>query len=71
MLDRLGDVEAPALVTVGDQFGDFAIGMARKTAAALPNAELQVLEGGADPSNLTVPTQFDRAVLAFLQDGCS
>jgi 3-oxoadipate enol-lactonase len=66
LLDCLEDVEVPALVTVGDQFGDFAIGMARKTAAALPNAEFEVLEGGADPSNLTVPAQFDRAVLAFL-----
>ena len=66
LLDRLEAVEAPALVLVGDQFGAFALGMARKTAAALPNAEFRVLEGGADPSNLTVPAQFDRAVLAFL-----
>lgn len=68
MLDRLADVEAPALVMVGDQFGDFAIGMARKTAAALRNAELKVLDGGADPSNLTVPAQFNQAVLAFLKE---
>jgi 3-oxoadipate enol-lactonase len=68
MLDRLEDVEAPALVAVGDQFGDFAIGMARKTAAALPNAELKVLDGGADPSNLTVPARFNQAVLAFLKE---
>ena len=66
--DRLDAVAAPALVLVGDEFGRFARRMARKTADALPNAELKILEGGADPSNLTVPEAFDRAVLTFLQD---
>jgi pimeloyl-ACP methyl ester carboxylesterase len=69
LLDRLETVEAPALVLVGDEFGRFALKMARKTADALPNADLKVLEGGADPSNLTVPEAFDRAVLAFLHNG--
>jgi pimeloyl-ACP methyl ester carboxylesterase len=69
ILDRLEDVEAPALVLVGDEFGRFALKMARKTADALPNARLEVLEGGADPSNLTVPARFNQAVLAFLAEG--
>jgi 3-oxoadipate enol-lactonase len=68
IIDRLPAVDSPALVVVGDQFGAFAINMARKTADALPNAAFQVLEGGADPSNLTVPDEFDRAILDFLMD---
>jgi pimeloyl-ACP methyl ester carboxylesterase len=59
-------VQAPALVLVGDQFGDFAIQMARKTADALPQATFHVLPGGCDPSNLVVPDLFDQAVLGFL-----
>jgi hypothetical protein len=55
-----------ALVLVGDQFGAFAIQMARKIADALPGATFRVLPGGCDPSNLVVPDQFDQAVLHFL-----
>lgn len=63
---RLGGVQTPALVLVGDQFGAFAIQMARKIADALPEATFRVLPGGCDPSNLVVPDQFDQAVLRFL-----
>jgi pimeloyl-ACP methyl ester carboxylesterase len=66
---RLRQVESPALVLVGDQFGAFAIQMARKIADALPHAEFFILPDGCDPSNLVVPAQFDRAVLDFLFAG--
>lgn len=65
--DRLSEVEAPALVLVGDGFGDAAIGWARKTADLLRNSRLEVLEGGKDPSNLIAPKAFDKKVLSFLK----
>ncbi len=65
--DRLSEVEAPALVLVGNGFGDAAIGWARKTADLLRNSRLEVLEGGKDPSNLVVPEAFDQKVLSFLK----
>ena len=66
IIECLQTIHRPTLVLVGDQFGAFAINMARKTAKAIPNAKFKVLEGGADPSNLTVPEKFDRAVLGFV-----
>ena len=65
--DRLSQVEAPALVLVGDGFEDAAIGWARKTADLLHNSRLEVIEGGKDPSNLVVPEAFDQKTLNFLE----
>jgi pimeloyl-ACP methyl ester carboxylesterase len=65
--DRLSEVEAPALVLVGDGFGDAAIGWARKTVDLLSNARLEILESGKDPSNLVVPETFDQKTLNFLE----
>lgn len=67
ILDRLGELQAPTLVLVGDGFGKTAIAMARRTADAIPGAAFKVLEGGGDPSNLLVPDAFDREVLGFLE----
>lgn len=64
--ERLGSVQSPALVLVGNEFGYFVVQMAYKIADALPNARFVILPSGCDPSNLAVPAQFDREVLRFL-----
>ncbi|MFZ6026184.1 MAG: alpha/beta fold hydrolase [Chloroflexota bacterium] len=66
ILAELPKMNLPTLVLVGDAFGKLAVDMARTTAEKIPGAQFQVLPGGGDPSNLLVPSEFDRAVLAFL-----
>jgi 3-oxoadipate enol-lactonase len=68
ILSELPDMNLPTLVLVGDAFGRLAIHMARTTAQHIPGAQLQVLKGGGDPSNLLVPQTFDTAVISFLEN---
>ena len=65
--DRLGEIEAPALVLHGDE--DAAIPMERgeALAAGLPGARgLVVVPGGSHASNLTNPEAVNRAIEEFL-----
>jgi pimeloyl-ACP methyl ester carboxylesterase len=64
--DRLSVVQVPTLVLVGEGFGKLAVNMARKTAEFIPHAQLQILPGGGDPSNLTALEAFKQAVLGFI-----
>jgi hypothetical protein len=48
-------------------FGDRFIEMNNKIAQALREPRFVVLERSMDPSNLVNPTDFDREVLAFLE----
>lgn len=66
LTQQLKQIEAPVLVLVGDGFGKFAIKMAKKTVSAISHANLKVLNGGSDPSNLVVPQKFDTEVVNFL-----
>lgn len=66
-LDELASVDAPALVLVGENNGEWFVNLARETAAGIDGAEFQVLPEGSDPSNLTVPAAFDESVLSFLE----
>lgn len=66
VIDSLASMRLPTLVLVGDSFGRLAVDMARTTAENIPEARLQVLAGGGDPSNLLVPAAFDEAVLGFI-----
>jgi 3-oxoadipate enol-lactonase len=68
IIERLPEILQPALVLVGDKFGKMAIEMARKTADGIPGATFQILAGGGDPSNMLIPEEFNRQVLAFLGD---
>lgn len=67
IFDRLHEVRGPALVLVGDGFGQTAINMAQKTADAIPGSTFTVLEEGGDPSNMLVPETFDREALGFFK----
>jgi 3-oxoadipate enol-lactonase len=69
ILARLPEILAPTLVLVGDRFGETAIQMAQRTAQGVARSQFTILPGGGDPSNLLVPTAFDRAVQTFLRRG--
>ena len=68
VLEDLSTVDIPALVLVGDQFGEWFIEINRKVAEALPKSTFVILEKAMDPSNLVNPTDFNREVLTFLQE---
>ena len=70
-IDAIGKIDGrriPALVMVGDQFGNSFIEANRKIAAGITGAKFVVLKDAMDPSNLVNPAAFNREVLAFLQD---
>jgi 3-oxoadipate enol-lactonase len=67
IVERLTEIQAPALVLVGERFGNMAVEMARKTADGIQGAAFEVMERGGDPSNMLVPGEFNRLVLAFLE----
>lgn len=64
-LDR---IDAPTLVLVGRENGEWFVQLARETAAGIDGATFEILADGSDPSNLTVTAAFDDAVLTFLDN---
>ena len=66
-LDRLGDIEAPTLVTVGSF--DVAVPpmYGRDVADAIPNAEYVEFEGGGHLHNIEQPEEFNRVTMEFLR----
>ncbi len=67
VLDRLGAVEAPTLVLVGDQDILTPPWAARKLADAIPGAKLQILEGGGHGFFWEIPEKTNRAIIDFLK----
>ncbi|MEL7521925.1 MAG: alpha/beta hydrolase, partial [Cyanobacteria bacterium J06553_1] len=66
ILKQLQDVTIPALVIVGEDFGEAFIEINRKIATALPNSQFVILKRAMDPSNLVNPVEFNQHVLDFL-----
>ena len=67
VLDRLGAVKVPTLVLVGDQDILTPPWASRELAAAIPGAELQVVEEGGHGFFLEIPDRVNRAVIDFLR----
>jgi pimeloyl-ACP methyl ester carboxylesterase len=66
--DRLGEIEAPALVVHGSADAAIAVDRAARMADGLPNAQIAVVDGGTHAANLTHPAEVNGAIKAFLAD---
>ena len=65
--DRLGEIEAPALVVHGTADAAIPVDHAERLVAGLPNAEpLVLIEGGTHSANLTHPAEVTTAIQRFL-----
>jgi len=65
-MQRLDEVEMPALVIVGTEDAEVVIAGCRATASGIAGAELVELSGTAHLPNLEVTDQFDAALASFL-----
>jgi pimeloyl-ACP methyl ester carboxylesterase len=66
VLQRLGDVRAPALVLVGEK--DHLLGPSRVIHQRMPGSRFVLLRNCGHGSNIWRPEAFERAVLDFLSD---
>ena len=64
--DRLGDVEAPTLLVVGEEDAKFRY-LATEMASAMPGARVEVVAGSGHAPHLEQPHEFQRIVLDFLR----
>jgi pimeloyl-ACP methyl ester carboxylesterase len=64
--DRLGELDLPTLVIVGDTEVQGIVDSCRKLADEIPGARLELLERADHLPNLRRPDEFDRLVLGFL-----
>jgi 3-oxoadipate enol-lactonase len=66
LLDRLREIDCPALVMVGDQDHGTPPEMARQIHANLQGSDLLIIESAAHLSNIEQPEVFNKALLGFL-----
>ena len=66
--ERLGEIEAPALVLWGSEDIEIPRVYSERLVAALPNALLSVIEGSGHKSCADRPDAFNKAVLTFLAE---
>ena len=66
VLDRLKEIDCPALVIVGDQDHGTPPEMARAIHENLRGSELQIIASAAHLSNVEQPEVFNNAMVAFL-----
>ena len=70
VLDRLGDIEAPTLVIVGEQDLLTPPWVAREVAGGIPGAQFEIVTGAGSSHVLPLerPDDFNQLVLTFLAD---
>ena len=66
MIDRLGEIDVPALVIVGEK-DDAYLRAAEVLEARLPRAERRTIAGAGHIVNLDAPEAFEAEVVAFLK----
>jgi pimeloyl-ACP methyl ester carboxylesterase len=64
--ERLGEVQAPTLVLVGEEDVEDMHALAERLATEIPRARLATIPGAAHLPNLEQPAAFDKLVLDFL-----
>lgn len=70
-IDAIGKIDGhriSTMVLVGDQFGKSFVDINRKIANGIKNSRFIILENSMDPSNLTNPAGFNKAVLQFIKN---
>jgi pimeloyl-ACP methyl ester carboxylesterase len=66
-VQRLGQVQAPALIVAGELDNPEILRAAGLMAGVIPDAQKEILPGCAHLPNMEKPVEFNRAVLDFLQ----
>lgn len=67
-IDRLGEIETPTLIMVGDLDLPEKVDMAETLAAKIPNAQKAIISGVAHMLNMEKPAEFNGFVLDFLRE---
>jgi 3-oxoadipate enol-lactonase len=66
--DRLGEIEAPTLVLVGEEDVPDIRAIAERLAREIPNARFETIANTAHVPSMERPAEFDRLVLGFLDE---
>ena len=66
LTDRLGAIDCPVQIIVGEQDGGTPVPMSRAIHAAVPGSELVIIPQASHLSNIEQPAAFNAALLDFL-----
>jgi pimeloyl-ACP methyl ester carboxylesterase len=70
-LDRLGEVQKPTLVIVGEEDATTPPVLSEVLASSIPGARLERIPGAGHISCIERPAEFNAAVRKFLEEGGS
>ena len=68
LMDRVDEIDVPALVVHGDEDTSIPVEKGRETAEALPDARIEVVEEAGHSSNLEQPDTVNEALQEFLDE---